>query len=141
MDKILSNAKKGLICIGVVYLIMTILASVSAISDMKNMSSTSITVTSIFSLIWFQALIILAFAFTYFIYVKKGSKGIIFEFTIGFALFINVVINMFMIQSSSPLVLLNFVIPTVVLVHSFFVLFSIYKCNKNAKIKDLFSAK
>ncbi|MBR5227266.1 MAG: hypothetical protein IKV94_01330 [Clostridia bacterium] len=139
--KIISKAKSFTIILGLIYLIITILATVSAFGDISNNSSTEAGIGTIFSLIWFQLVIVVAFLVVFLVYNIKGRLGILFELILGIALFLNVVINMLLASNFTAIALLNFVIPLVVLVHSFLILLKIYKANRKIKLKELFGIK
>lgn len=140
-DKIIKKAKLVVLIYTAIYTVLTILATISAVGDIENMSTTDIGIGNIFSLIWFQLLVIAFMLATYFMYAKKGRTGIILEFVLGIALFINVIINTMIVNVFSPLALLNFVIPIAILVHAFLVLLKIYNLKKEVKIKELFNIK
>ena len=140
-DKIIKKAKLVVVIYTVVYAILTILATISAVGDMENMSTTEIGIGNIFSLVWFQLLVVVFMIVTYFMYAKKGRTGIITEFVLGIALFINVIVNTMIVSSFSPLALLSFIIPIAILVHAFLVLLRIYNLKREVKIKELFNIK
>lgn len=140
-EKLLRKAKVFILTIGLIYTVLTILACISAANDIKNTSTTEISIGTIFSLIWFQLCVIAFMVVTHYMYCKKGSKGVIFEFIIALALILNVVVNMIISNATSSLVLLNFVIPIVMLIHSCLFIYGIYLQNKETKIKDLFNVK
>lgn len=140
-EKIINGAKKIILCFILIYVILTILATISAVSDMKNMSTTPVGIGNVFSLIWFQLLVIAFMGVTYFMYLKKGRTGMLFEFILGLALFINVVINTMIVNTFSSLAILSFVIPVAILIHTFLVLLKIYNLKKDIKIKELFNIK
>ncbi len=140
-EKTLGRAKKFILIIGAIYAVLTVLACISAVNDIKNSSTTDVGIGTVFSLIWFQVCVVIFMVTTYCIYCKKGSKGVIFEFIIAIALILNVIINMVISEATSTLVFLNFVIPVAMLIHSFLFVYEIYMQNKEAKIKDLFNVK
>ena len=140
-EKTLGRAKKFILIIGAIYAVLTVLACISSVNDIKNSSTTDVGIGTVFSLIWFQVCVVIFMVTTYCIYCKKGSKGVIFEFIIAIALILNVIINMVISEATSTLVFLNFVIPVAMLIHSFLFVYEIYMQNKEAKIKDLFNVK
>jgi len=140
-DKIIKKAKLVVVIYTVIYAILTILATISAVGDMENMSTTEVGIGNIFSLIWFQLLVIAFMIITYFMYEKKGRTGIIIEFVLGIALFINVIVNTMIVSSFSPLALISFIIPIAILIHAFLVLLRIYNLKREVKIKELFNIK
>ena len=140
-EKTLGRAKKFILIIGLIYAVLTVLACISAVNDIKNSSTTDVGIGTVFSLIWFQLCVVIFMVATYCIYCRKGSKGVIFEFIIALALILNVVINMVISKATSTLVFLNFVIPVAMLIHSFLFVYEIYMQNKEVKIKDLFNVK
>lgn len=140
-DKIIKKAKLVMLIYTVIYAILTILATISAVGDIENMSTTKVGIGNIFSLVWFQLVVIAFMICTYFMYAKKGRTGIILEFILGIALFINVVINTMIVNAFSPLAILSFVIPLAILIHAFLVLLRIYNLKREVKIKELFNIK
>jgi len=140
-DKIIKRAKVVVLLYTIVYIILTILATISAVGDIENMSTTKVGIGNIFSLVWFQLVVIGFMLATYFMYAKKGRTGIVLEFVLGISLFINVVINTMIVNAFSPLAILSFVIPIAILVHAFLVLLRIYNLKREVKIKELFNIK
>lgn len=137
-DKLFKKAKMFILIIGVIYLTLTVLACISAVNDIANSSTTTISFEIVMSLVWFQICVVAFLAFTYYLYNKKSYKGIIFEIIIATALILNVVVNMMISNIANSLVLLNFVIPVALLIHSFLCAHGMYLQNKEMKIKKMF---
>lgn len=140
-EKLIKSAKIFVLSVGIIYITLTVMACISAINDIENASTTNVGFGTVVSLIWFQVCIIVFLGLTYYVYCKKGNKGIIFELIITVALFLNVIVNMMLSKETSSLVFLNFIIPTCMLVHSLLFLYGMYIHGKEAKIKELFNIK
>lgn len=140
-DKLLKKAKLFILVIGIIYTTLTVLACISAVNDITNMSTTSANIGTVLSLVWFQICVIVFLAFTYYLYAKKGSKGIIFEIIVALALILNVIVNMAISETVNSLVFLNFVIPIAMLIHSFMYVYGTYLEKREVKTKEKFNIK
>lgn len=141
LSKGTKSSKIFILIITLIYATLTILACISAVNDITNMSTTSVGIGTVLSLVWFQICVIAFLAFTYYMYLKKGSKGVIFEIIIAVALILNVVVNMIVSKAVNSLVFLNFVIPIAMLIHSFLYVYGIYIDKKQAELKKEFNMK
>lgn len=137
----IKNPKLFILIITLIYATLTILACVSAVNDISNISTTSVGIGTVLSLVWFQICIIGFLVITYYMYSKKGNKGVILEVIIAVALILNVVANMLISGAVNSLVFLNFVIPLALLIHSFLYVYSNYIEKKQIEIKKKFNIK
>lgn len=138
-DKLLKNAKMFVLIIGIIYLTLTVLACISAVNDIENMSTTSVGIGTVLSLIWFHICILAFLAFTYYMYSKKRNIAVVFEIIIATALVLNVIVNIIIADAVSSLVFLNFVIPMALLIHSFWYVYGMYWQKRQEKTKKEFN--
>lgn len=140
IDKLLKSTKLFILIIGIIYATLTVLACISAINDITNVSTTSANFGTVLSLVWFQICIIAFLGFTYYMYSKKRNVAVIFEIIIAIALILNVIANIIIVKAANSLVFLNFIIPAALLLHSIWYVYGIYLQKVQEKTKEMFKS-
>lgn len=109
--------KSILLILGLIYTLMTILATISYTSSMNNISSTPVTFSSVLGAIWWQILMIVLFALAYVLYDKKNKLGPLVEIIMGIAMLVYIVISIATMGAKFYAILIELVYPLILVFH------------------------
>ena len=117
---------------GLVYTLITILAVISYISTMANISTTAITFGNVMSAVWWQILMIALFATCYIMYKNKMLLGILIEIIMSMAMLVYIVISVATMGIDLLALMVELIYPLILASHG---LIELKKLNKKAKLK------
>lgn len=120
--KLIKSSKNILLVLGLIYFLITILALVSYVSKMNNISTTDVTFMSVLSSIWWQILMIILFAVTYVMYNKKEFMGALLELVMGLSMLANIVVSVILMGANIFAILIELIYPFVLVCHSLLVI-------------------
>lgn len=120
--KLIKSSKNILLVLGLIYFLITILALVSYVSKMNNISTTDVTFMSVLSSIWWQILMIILFAVTYVMYNKKEFMGALLELVMGLSMLANIVVSVILMGANVFAILIELIYPFVLVCHSLLVI-------------------
>lgn len=126
------KSKNILLILGIVYTLISILAVISYVSRMNTISSTPVTVASVFSAAWWQLLMIVLFAVTYILYTKKPVLGTLLEIIMGIAMLVYIIISVAMMGIDIFALIIELIYPLVLTFHG---LMEFKKISKKSKTK------
>ena len=119
--KIVKNKKlthrSVLLILGVVYFLITILAVISYISSLENISNTPVTISSIISSIWWQLLMVFLFAVSFFLYGKNEKLGILVEIIMGFGMLAYIVVSIATLGANILAIMIELIYPALLVTH------------------------
>ena len=125
--------KNVLLILGIIYALITILAVVSYVSKMNNISTTPVTVGSVFAAVWWQLLMIVLFAATYILYTKRTNLGILLEIIMGISMLIYILISVWSMGFNFFALIIELIYPLILVNHG---LIQLKKTNKKVKEKQ-----
>lgn len=126
------KSKNILLILGIVYTLISILAVISYVSRMNTISSTPVTVASVFGAAWWQLLMIVLFAVTYILYTKKPVLGTLLEIIMGIAMLVYIIISVAMMGIDIFALIIELIYPLVLTFHG---LMEFKKISKKSKTK------
>lgn len=127
------QSKNILLILGVVYTLISILAIISYVSKMSNISTTPVTLSSVLGSIWWQLLMIVLFAASYFLYNKKIVLGVLLEIIMGMAMLVYIVISIATIGMNLFALIVELIYPLLLIFHGLITFKSLTKKNKIKK--------
>ena len=134
--KILKKSKlknKSIILIlGTIYTLISILAVISYVSAMNTISTTPVTLSSIFSAVWWQLLMIILFGVVFILYSKKQILGILLEIIMGISMLVYMLISIWMMGINILALLVELIYPVILTVHGTLELKKLSKTKKSA---------
>ena len=130
-DNRLKN-KSILLILGTIYTLISILAVISYVSRMNNISTTPVTFGSILGSIWWQILMIVLFVVAYVLYTKKPILGALIEIIMGMSMLAYMVISVAMMGIDILALFIELIYPLVLIFHG---LIEFKKITRQSKMK------
>ena len=109
--------KNVLLILGLVYTLISILAVVSYVSNMNNISTTPVTVGSVLGAVWWQILMIILFAVAYILYTKKTKLGILLEIIMGIAMLVYIIVSIWSMGLDLLAIVIEMIYPVILVSH------------------------
>ena len=125
--------KNILLVLGVIYTLVTILAVISYVSDMNNISTTPVTLSSVLGAIWWQILMIVLFVVTYFVYNKNRILGSLLEMVMGMAMLVFIVVSVATMGVNILAILIELIYPLILTLHGLLVFVHVKKKGKKKR--------
>ena len=125
------NNKSVVLILGLVYTLITLLAVISYVSRMNTISSTPLTFAAMLSDIWWQILMIILFAVTYVLYIKKTIWGTLLEIIMGMAMLVYMVIGIAIVGINVFALIIELVYPLILVFHGLLEFKKITKIKKS----------
>lgn len=132
-EKTKLKEKNILLVLGVIYTLVTILAVISYVSDMNNISTTPVTFSSVLSAIWWQLLMIALFIVTYFVYNKNRILGSLLEIIMGMSMLVFIVVSVVTMGANLLAILIELIYPLILIIHGLLVFVHVKKKSKKKR--------
>lgn len=116
--KLVQSSKNILLILGIIYFLITILATISYVSRMNNISTTKVTFLSIIGSMWWQIIMIILFVVTYIAYNKKEFLGVLLELVMGLSMLTNILVSVVIIGANLFAIMLELIYPLILISHS-----------------------
>lgn len=116
--KLVQSSKNILLILGIIYLLITILATVSYVSRMNNISTTKVTFLNVIGSMWWQIIMIILFATTYIAYGKKEFFGALLELIMGLSMLTNIIVSVVIIGANLFAIIIELIYPLILISHS-----------------------
>lgn len=116
--KLVQSSKNILLILGIIYLLITILATVSYVSRMNNISTTKVTFLNVIGSMWWQIIMIILFATTYIAYGKKEFFGALLELIMGLSMLTNIIVSVIIIGANLFAIIIELIYPLILISHS-----------------------
>ncbi len=126
------KSKNVLLILGVIYTLISIMAVASYVSRMNAISTTPVTFGSVLSSVWWQLLMIVLFALSYILYVKKISLGALLETIMGMAMLVYIIISICIMGINLMALIIELIYPLILVFHG---LIELKRITRNQKIK------
>ena len=126
------KAPNIILVLGLVYTLITILAVISYVSRVGEISTTAVTFRTIFNAVWWQILMIILFATCYILYKKKTLLGVLLEIVMAMAMLVYIVISVATMGINFLALLIGLIYPLILSMHG---LLELKKLNKQSKKK------
>ena len=119
-----------ILVLGLVYTLITILATVSYVSSIKDISTTVVTFGTVIGAVWWQILMIVLFTICYILYSKNTLLGIVLELIMAMSMLVYIVISVATMGINFFALLIELIYPLILTYHG---LIELKKLNKQSK--------
>ena len=126
------KAQSVILVLGLIYTLITILAVISYVSRIKEISTTVVTLGTVMGAVWWQILMIVLFAICYVLYKRRPLFGILLEIIMAMSMLVYIVISVATMGINFLALLIELIYPLVLAFHG---LIELKKTNKQAKKK------
>ena len=127
-----------ILILGLVYTLITILAIISYVSRIKEISTTVVTFGTVIGDVWWQILMIVLFAICYILYKRRHLFGILLEIIMAMSMLVYIVISVATMGINFIALLIELIYPLVLAFHGLMELKKINK-QKSKKRKRIMS--
>ena len=124
------KSRNVLLVLGIIYTLITILAIITYVSKMNNISTTPVTFGSVLGSAWWQLLMIVLFILTYVLYSKKPLLGTLLEVVMGMAMLVYIIISVATMGIDILALLIELIYPLILVFHG---LSEFKKINRKSK--------
>ncbi len=126
------KAQNVILLLGLIYILITILAVISYVSRVGEISTTAVTFGTVMNAVWWQILMIILFATCYILYKKKALFGVLLEIIMAMAMLVYIVISVATMGINFLALLIELIYPLILSTHG---LLELKKLNRQSKKK------
>ena len=111
------KSRNVLLVLGLIYTLITILATTSYVSTMKNISTTPVTFGTIINAMWWQILMIILFIGTYIIYMKNEKLGALSEIIMAISMLGYIIVSIISVGANLLAITIELIYPIILIAH------------------------